>query len=328
MKIDELAFFNQQLAVMLREGIPLEGAIRQLVAGMQSGPLKDELELLQTDLQKGVTLSDALARRRLPEFYSRMLIAGAAAQDLPGILTLLADYYHRSHATWMRLKGLMIYPIIVIIVALLMTASLGVFFSRLYEINSSGVFVPQHGKAFVVASLWLSPGILALALAVCLVAASVPSVRAWVRWRLPAFREASLAQLAASMTLMLRNGVPLPEALRLAENLEDQSPAAPALAAWRGQIQAGQGKPAEWQARGKILPPLFLWVVRSAGDNLAAGFQKAAELYSARATYRTELMLYGVLPVSVLLLGQMILWQAVSAMHYLVQILNMIGALE
>jgi type II secretory pathway component PulF len=37
MKNDEFAFFNQQLAAMLRDGIPLEGALRHLCAEMRSG---------------------------------------------------------------------------------------------------------------------------------------------------------------------------------------------------------------------------------------------------------------------------------------------------
>jgi type II secretory pathway component PulF len=37
MNYDEFAFFNQQLAAMLREGIPLEGALKQLCAGMRGG---------------------------------------------------------------------------------------------------------------------------------------------------------------------------------------------------------------------------------------------------------------------------------------------------
>ena len=43
MNYDELAFFNQQLAAMLRDGIPLEGAVKQLCAGIKTGRLRDEL---------------------------------------------------------------------------------------------------------------------------------------------------------------------------------------------------------------------------------------------------------------------------------------------
>ena len=56
MKYDEFAFFNQQLAAMLRENIPLEGALRQLCQNLGRGKLRSEIELLETDLSKGTPL--------------------------------------------------------------------------------------------------------------------------------------------------------------------------------------------------------------------------------------------------------------------------------
>lgn len=73
-------------------------------------------------------------------------------------------------------------------------------------------------------------------------------------------------------------------------------------------------------------PPLFLWLVQRGGEDTAAGFQKAAELYQARASYRIELALYGALPVSILLVGQMVLWQAVPLMRALVWLMNSLGS--
>ena len=115
MNYDEFAFFNQQLAAMLREGIPLEGALEQLCAGMRSGLLRAEVEALEADLAKGTPLKEAMARRRVPEFYARMVEIGARSNDLPGVLTLLADHYHGANALWTRLKGLMVYPLLVLL---------------------------------------------------------------------------------------------------------------------------------------------------------------------------------------------------------------------
>ena len=103
MNYDEFAFFNQQLAAMLREGIPLEGALKQLCAGMRSGPLQAEIQALEAELARGVPLKEALARRELPDLYRQMLELGARSNDLPGVLTLLADHYYRANALWSRL---------------------------------------------------------------------------------------------------------------------------------------------------------------------------------------------------------------------------------
>jgi len=103
MKNDEFAFFNHQLAGMLRDGIPLEGALSRLRQEMRRGPLRTELELLEGDLARGVPLGEAIRARQLPELYQRMLLVGVKSNDLPAVLILLGDYYQRRHNIWTRL---------------------------------------------------------------------------------------------------------------------------------------------------------------------------------------------------------------------------------
>jgi type II secretory pathway component PulF len=323
MNHDEFAFFNQQLAAMLREGLPLEGALRQLAADMRTGPLRAELERLEADLSRGTPLNQALAARNLPPLFVRMVEVGTRGNDLPGVLTLLADHYHRANAVWTRLKGLMVYPLIVIFVGLGLTVFLSFLFSRFL----SGLFeqFPQP-PSLLLLTMWFPPFLFAVAAVLGICAMSIPSWRARLRWRLPAFREAGLAQVASALSLMLQKGTPLPDALAMAEVLESGSPAAPALARWRAAIQAGRGKPAQWSPDTKPFPPLFLWLVQRSGENVSAGFQKAAEIYQARAAYRVELLLYGALPVSMLLLGLMIFWQVVPMLRTFILFMNMLGA--
>ena len=64
MKYDEFAFLNQQLAAMLRDGIPLEGALKRLCAEMRQGALRSELEKLEADLARGEPLQKALTARQ------------------------------------------------------------------------------------------------------------------------------------------------------------------------------------------------------------------------------------------------------------------------
>jgi type II secretory pathway component PulF len=329
MNYDEFAFFNQQLAAMLSEGIPLEGALKQLCAGMRSGLLRAEVEALESDLAKGTPLKQAMASRRLPEFYARMVEIGARSNDLPGVLTLLADHYHRTNALWTRLKGLMVYPLLVLLVALGLTVFISMAFSRFLagfaaqSVGFSDQAMPS--SAMALASIWMPPLVLSGAALLVLGAVFIPSWRARLRWRLPAFKEASLAQLASAIALMLKNGTTLPEALALAEALESNTPAGKSLAQWRQILAAGGGKPAHWLGRQGPFPPLFLWLVQQGGEDVASGFQKAAEIYRARASYRVELALYGALPISILVLGQMVFWQAAPLMRTMVWLMNTLG---
>ena len=89
---------------------------------------------------------------------------------------------------------------------------------------------------------------------------------------------------------MLKNGVPLADALTFVEQLETRNAARQKKSPqWRERLAAGRGKFSEMAAGNRVFPPLFVWMVAQSGEDLASGFQRAAELYQARALYRTEL---------------------------------------
>ena len=138
MKLEEFAFVNQQLAGMIRSGLPLEGALRHLVASLDRGELKSELTALESDLAKGTPLSAALERRKLPELYRRMMLVGVKSGDLPGVLLMLADYYGRMETLWTRLRGLMVYPAIVLICLCVLSFALAIGISML-TLGESGI---------------------------------------------------------------------------------------------------------------------------------------------------------------------------------------------
>jgi len=305
MKLDEFAFLNHQLAAMLRDGIPLEGALRRLCQEMRAGALRTELQALEADLAKGTPMAEALKDHQLPELYKRMIMVGVKSGDLSGALTMLADYLQRQSSLWTRLKGLMIYPCIVLFAAFLLAC----FLAYILGTFLWGNFAFLAGNARVPAvwvGLWVAPVILGLAVLAALVAVSVPPIRRMLRWRLPAFKEASLAQVASAMGLMLKNGVPLADALSFVGQLEHGTIAAKEILEWQGRLASGCGKFSEMAPSSRVFPPLFVWTIAQSGEDLASGFQRAAELYQARALYRSELLLYSALPCSVLALAAMI----------------------
>src|SRR2546427_11683323 len=242
MKWDEFAFLNQQLAGMLKTGIPLEGALLQLCETMRRGRLRTELELLQADLAKGAPLREAVAARKLPELYARMVQVGQQGNDLPGMLTLLADYYHRLNAIAARLKGLMVYPGIVLVTSIALFAFLTWLYSTLIETVMPEFLESSRMPYGLPGRIWLPVIWLCLLSAAIVVALLIPRCRDWLRWRLPAFKEAGFSQFASSMKLMLRNGGPLRDALALMQQLEGGTAAGPELEHWQTPRAAGHGK--------------------------------------------------------------------------------------
>ena len=325
MNHDTFAFVNQQLAGMLRDGLPLEGSLRQVCAQMQRGRLRAELQLLENDLAKGIPLATALGTRRLPEFYVRMMQIGARSNDLPGVLTLLADYYQSANATWTRLKGLMVYPVLVLLLSVGLSFWMATLFDQiLSSFGQNDIWwyygTPKSATAgqtqwSVQAHLWLPPLVLAALATVAVLAVSLPSLRRNLYWRLPAFKEASLARFASATAILLKSGCPLGDALDLLGQMERGTQAGAEVARWKKRCAEGHAKFSAIADGSKIFPPMFVWLVAGAGEDLATGFQRAAQTYQARAVYRTEVLLYAALPAALLLLGLMILSQIYPFAH-------------
>ena len=311
MKYDEFAFFNQQLAAMLRDGIPLEGALNRLCAEMRRGKLRDELKALETDLASGTPMAPALQKRQLPELYKRMILVGVKSNNLPGALTMLADYFQTQNNLWARLKGLMVYPLIVLLSAFLISCFLAFLFQGFIwkSLQSLTGFQPL---STVSAGMWMSPVLLGLAFATVLIGVSLSPARQKLRWRLPAFWEASVARVASALGLMLQNGVPLDEALALVEQFEKGTIAEKEICQWRQRLASGHKTFSELTtatSSNSVFPPLFVWTVAQAGEDLTSGFQRAAELYQGRANYKTEVILYSARPCSISLLAFMLISQ-------------------
>ena len=336
MKSDEFAFFNQQLAAMLRDGIPLEGALRRLCQEMRVGTLRAELQALEADLARGTPMADALQPRQLPELYKRMILVGVKSGDLPGALTMLADYFQRQNSVWMRLKSMMVYPLIVMFVAFLISLALACLWTFVIGPSMGNVFGGMGVSlpaatifAFeTLQTIWVFPVVLGALFLLLTAIVFVPVLRGRFLWRLPAFKEASVSRIAASLALLLKNGVRLPEAIGLVEQLENSAAAAGDLQRWQHNLAAGTAKFSEIAAVNRMIPPMFVWIVASAGEDLAAGFNRAAEVYHARAIYRTEIALYSVLPIASLFLGAVVLSQAflvISMFLPFIAMLNNLG---
>jgi type II secretory pathway component PulF len=319
MKYDEFSFLNLQLADMLRDGIPLEGAIRQAVHAMERGPLRAEFEKIEADLAAGVPLGQALAARKLPPFYVRMVQVGAHSGDFPAVLTLLADYYQRANLVWTRLKGLMTYPLILFGFSVLLSLWFAFLYSHVEEVmfrpfdeihRGFGARVPgpspmlQH--FWIMFNLWVPPAIFGVVFGVLAAIWLTPALRRRLRWRLPAYREASLAQFAAAMHLLLKGGSTLRDALALMGSLEAGSPAGRDVERWQQRCAEGRTKFQDIAAGSRVFPPLFTWLVSGIGEDLATGFKHAADVFQARATARTELLLYSALPASLIFIGALI----------------------
>ena len=177
-------------------------------------------------------------------------------------------------------------------------------------------------------AIWVFPVVLGGLFLLAAAVIFLPGLRGKYLWRLPAFKEATISRIASSLTLLLKNGVNLPDAIGLVEQLETSTAATADLKRWQTKLAAGTAKFSEVAAGSRLIPPLFVWVVASAGEDLTAGFNRAAEIYHSRAIYRTEVALYSVLPFASLFLGIIVLSQASLVIGMFLPLIAMLNSLS
>lgn len=337
MKPDEIAFASQQLAGMLRSGIPLEGALKEVAQDMKRGRWRTELEALEKRLASGVPVNDAVEQSGLPEFYRRLFTVGAASGDLPGVLNLLADHYRRTGELAERLRIALAYPLLALFLSALL--SIGLCWGLVWM--AQNVFTVMFGNTdmysgFVqialsnpmsVAGFLVPPAVLLSLSVATLVVLKVPGLRNWATWKIPAYREARLSCSASVIGTALHKGVPLADALALAEALEGRSEAAWAWGNWRRAVVAGNGSVQNFAASQKAFPKAFGWMLVSSGEDLAGGFSRAADLFAARARGRTDLILQAVVPVMIVAVGMVLLMQATPLVQ-VIRMADMLGTME
>ncbi len=114
-----LCSFTRQLSILQDAGLPIVRSLKILEGNSKPGKLKFALQDVVEDIEAGATLSEGMSKspKMFNRLYVNMIKAGEAGGALEVILQRLADFMERAEALKRKVKGAMIYPLVVITVA-------------------------------------------------------------------------------------------------------------------------------------------------------------------------------------------------------------------
>src|SRR6266536_926647 len=143
-KANDFLLFNQQLAALLRAGIPILQAISMLRRRATSMRLRAVLEEVEEGIRGGAALSQAFAAQgnTFPRIYTASILAGERSGALDEVLSRYVTYMRRSVGLRRKIRGALAYP------TFLLLASLGmVIFLTVYVVpRMSGLFAGFGGN--------------------------------------------------------------------------------------------------------------------------------------------------------------------------------------
>jgi type IV pilus assembly protein PilC len=134
-KTKHICAFTRQLSILQDAGLPILRSLKILEGNQKPGKLKNALMDVCDEIEGGSTLSEAMAK--CPKVFSRLYVnmikAGEAGGALETILNRLADFLESAESLKRKVKGALIYPVIVVLVATLILTFIMLFIVPTFE---------------------------------------------------------------------------------------------------------------------------------------------------------------------------------------------------
>lgn len=122
-KLDELVIFSRQLSTMVNAGLPLIDSMRILYEQIEHYGFKLVIAGVVKEIEGGSSFTEAIAKypRVFGAFFINMIRAGEASGKLAEILNRVAEYFESINSLRRKIRMAMIYPIIVSVMAVIIT---------------------------------------------------------------------------------------------------------------------------------------------------------------------------------------------------------------
>ena len=302
-----LSVVCKQFSIILKAGIPIVRALQLVGDQTQDKTLKEILRLCADDVAAGYPLADSFEKHgtALPPTFIETVRAGESSGNLEVCFDRLAAYYEKTSKARSKVTNAMIYPIFVLIVAVVVVAVLMVFAVPTFKstFDNMGQELPGLTKAMIATSDffvndWMViVGVIAgVVIAWKVAKARSEDFRLWVArmaTRLPVLGAINsmnaTAQYAGTMAVMMQAGLPVVQAVEVTARSISNYYMATALAATQPDLEAG--KPlGESMKRTEAFPDLVVEMTTVGEDtgSLESTLNVMSEYYDNEVANATQ----------------------------------------
>ena len=301
-KLQELATYTQQLANLLKAGMPLTMALHSMSSLTAKGIPGTVSQQLKQDVIEGRSLSDAMARQAdiFPELVINMVRAGEQSGALEEVLRRLALHFERFAEVQTKFKSAMIYPMFVcffgLVLIIFFTAVMLPKFTEFFETMQLKDGLPLATRIVIQVSdfmklygWWMIPlGSFIIYFLLKRYRATPDGRRRLdgIQLKLPIFGHVTrlnlFAQFARILSTLLGNGVPVLQALRITEQIMPNFVIRDALSKTREAVTDGKTL-AQPLSKSGVFPQLMIDLIRigeETGD-VPSALMNVAETYES-----------------------------------------------
>jgi type IV pilus assembly protein PilC len=320
-KLKDVAVFSRQFATMINSGLSLLRALYILAEQTENAQLADIVNQVRIDVEKGSSLSAALAKhpRAFSRLYVSMVRAGEVGGVLDTVLLRLAETIEKQVELRRKVKSAMTYPLVVAVLVLVIVTAMLLFiipmFKGLYKQLGGKLPVPTQlliDVSSFVRNLWYLIFIAEFA--------AVVGFRRWInsddgrkRWdaiklRVPVFgplvRKTALARFSRTLSALVRSGVPILEALDIVSDTAGNHVVATAVLDAQSGIK--QGEPLAGRLEHHTVFPPMVVQMMAVGEETGAVdemLDKIADFYDQEVEATVNALTSLIEPLLIVVMG-------------------------
>ena len=320
-KTKELVIMTRQLSTLIDAGLPLLRSINVLITQLKPCKLRDILKEVRDDIQSGATFSEALAKhpKEFDRLYVNMVRAGEVGGMLEVVLQRLATFMERRQALKRRVKGALVYP-----VAVLLVATGIVWFLLSYVVPEFAVIFEDFGAnlpwmtQFLIkcgdfarfewwkVALYFNGTIIGIK--VLGKVHTVKRIMDRVVLRIPLvgdlITKVAVARFSRTLGTLITSGVPILQSLRITKETIGNEVIENAIQKVHDSIKEGDTIAAPLD-EAKVFPVMVVNMIDVGEEtgSLDAMLMKVADIYDAEVEAAVEAMLSLMEPVMIVVLG-------------------------
>jgi type IV pilus assembly protein PilC len=292
-----IAIFTRQLATMIDAGLPLVQSLEILSSQQEHKIFKNILREIREEVEGGSTFAGALKKHpaTFNDLYTNLVVAGEEGGILDNILTRLANYIEKAEALKKKVKSALVYPSVIVGVAIIVVMILMIFVIPVFEqmFEGAGQTLPLPTLVVVVISKFVRKYIYIVIPAIILLfylfkkyhqTEGGKAVLDRLLLKLPVFgplfQKIAVARFSRTLGTLVNSGVPILDGLNIVSKTAGNKTIETAIMNARASIREGETI-ADPLGRSNIFPPMVIQMI-AVGESTGAldsMLSKIAEFY-------------------------------------------------
>ena len=320
-KLGHVMTFTRQLATLIDAGLPIIRSLAILSEQVESVIFRDIIKAVSKDIESGSSLSDSLAKypKVFDSLFVNMVRAGEVGGVLEAVLNKVAQFLENRQALIGKVKSAMMYPVIVMVLALGIVSFILVFILPKFQdiFSQLGAELPMPTQILLTASSILTNywyWVIAFVIIMWQIVKKINSTKEGkyvfdrIKLRLPVFGELfkklAITRFADTLATLITSGVPILQALDIVRETSGNEVVTRAMDSVYESVKEGETI-YEPLGRCSVFPPLVVHMV-AVGEETGAVDQmlrKVAEAYQREVDDTVAALTSIMEPILIVFLG-------------------------